>query len=921
MASKVVKVEDIQGLPGERAKTRQTLSTDHLACGTESSLLPISRLDDDLIEGIYEEDETEAEDKVAPLPENWPKLPQIYRRRSCELTTSTNPCINKAISHLELLQNVIDEWSKEKDAEEPTGQPVPAPVKDVRFTTTRESGKSTSASTSSRYSSAAPSLSVQGQGFKEEPAPVKDATPYLGAEEVINETLTLLARLENDRQETEKALKKEKERVIILGAKIDNLCQKRIQEFPVVIQKEHEECIMDINELQWHVAYSSRNEARIKERVEIAEVLNKRLKEDIEFVNKHIPLVEEKLELELEAMTKIRNAQKDTNQELDSTKNRQEKTEAKSNEASNKAEKERGHIKRELDTVKDALSSINEELTEAKMTFNAYIHQINSITQQLKDNEQELKVYEVKNENAKVAVEMQEAKVKDVTRRIEDAEMEHARLDSENAKLQADLNAKKKRYSNIINELELAIKGRDSRLRQVVLKNQEVEMEVQDYQDKKNECQRQKDMDEKNVKRINKEMEKIGQQLSVTMDEYNRISTINSSIRDQLLAEQDKTMRMEDSLKTTTDTLKRQVKEEVHTRSVLTARITSDSQDLAKSHVEIRDKKSKASKVADDVVTAVNNVKEKVEKLRSAKENKSRKKRELSSKRDETKKQMEESEKRFEERIQHISPHHRQLTDELLKISRRLDHIEWKSDVMKNKIEDMDKSQGMMDRLVGNTAKALEELGGQLEEFNLQIEAAQNIEDDLKMQYENVLSRVRTNEANHRKFMENRKRTMNEMEDEKQSNIKLNKELASKYRTLQNHHMVLKDKLMNNFEDRVKMENAIKDVRELQALQIRMHGAMMEYYKYRGLYNTSELARMEEMSSKNSEKVTNLQDSMDNALKNITDFLQTQLTGEAIRKTAWDNVHKQEKRAAMKQRKAERKALKAQTASAIEVAS
>ena len=45
---------------------------------------------------------------------------------------------------------------------------------------------------------------------------------------------------------------------------------------------------MDLNEMQWHVSYSSRNEARIKERVEIAEVLNQRLKEDIEFVKKHM---------------------------------------------------------------------------------------------------------------------------------------------------------------------------------------------------------------------------------------------------------------------------------------------------------------------------------------------------------------------------------------------------------------------------------------------------------------------------------------------------------------------------------------------------------------------------------------------------------------------------------------------------------
>lgn len=44
-------------------------------------------------------------------------------------------------------------------------------------------------------------------------------------------------------------------------------------------------------------------------------------------------------------------------------------------------------------------------------------------------------------------------------------------------------------------------------------------------------------------------------------------------------------------------------------------------------------------------------------------------------------------------------------------MKKRLDHIEWKTDVMNNKMEDMDKSQGMMDRLVANTTKALEELG------------------------------------------------------------------------------------------------------------------------------------------------------------------------------------------------------------------
>lgn len=61
--------------------------------------------------------------------------------------------------------------------------------------------------------------------------------------------------------------------------------------------------------------------------------------------------------------------------------------------------------------------------------------------------------------------------------------------------------------------------------------------------------QRQKDQDEKNVRRIHKEMQKIDGQLAVTMDEYNRIAAINASIRDQLIAEQEKTHKMEESLK------------------------------------------------------------------------------------------------------------------------------------------------------------------------------------------------------------------------------------------------------------------------------------------------------------------------------------------------------------------------------------
>ena len=49
--------------------------------------------------------------------------------------------------------------------------------------------------------------------------------------------MTLLARLENDRQETDMAHEREKERVQRLANKIDSHCQRRITELPEVVQR------------------------------------------------------------------------------------------------------------------------------------------------------------------------------------------------------------------------------------------------------------------------------------------------------------------------------------------------------------------------------------------------------------------------------------------------------------------------------------------------------------------------------------------------------------------------------------------------------------------------------------------------------------------------------------------------------------
>ena len=70
------------------------------------------------------------------------------------------------------------------------------------------------------------------------------------------------------------------------------------------------------------------------------------------------PLVEEKLDLEAEAMSSIQLKQDETNDELCNTLERLEATERKTAEAQGKAAQERYLIKQDVDVVRNELNAV-----------------------------------------------------------------------------------------------------------------------------------------------------------------------------------------------------------------------------------------------------------------------------------------------------------------------------------------------------------------------------------------------------------------------------------------------------------------------------------------------------------------------------------------------------------------------------------
>ncbi|XP_064626138.1 coiled-coil domain-containing protein 178-like [Lineus longissimus] len=905
--SKVVKLEDVNSLQdgdeGRLDREESLLNTDlnglqRLKTQSEGSLrssLKSSKQNGLLPPATAESLQGEAADILFPLPEGWPRLPEIFAKR--EYTKAMSTSVNKASSHLELLQNIIDEWFDLQVASRSStrasmlasmkgGDSSAFDRKQLRFT--------------SQSRSTATTLRVEGVGGKAdrdvqsaERAASELDIPYLGAEEVLDEVMTLLGKLETDRIESMTQYKQQIHLVRNLGARIDGIAEHRMNELPKAVQKEHEACSRDIYELQWHVSYRGRAEDRITNKMEIADALNKKLKDDIAFVSRHCPLVEEKLELEQEAMERIQIAQTETTEELNLTLERCARVEKKSADAHAKAESERNKMKKEIESITKELNRISQELADAHSLHESYIHRIYSTREQLQNCEQEITVLEVKNENSKTQEAMQAAKVQDLQAKIEVQEQEHMRLMEENLQRQSDIVIQKKSFQHREEEFQKEIYTLEDEHQLVSHVAAENEMDIEDMRRKIEDCARQKIADEKNVIRIKKEMEKTDEQMKVTLDEFIKVEAVNNAIREKLRSEEEKALAIEDSLKQTAEALKKQVKDEIHARTVLQARIGSDGQELIKSKADSKGKKEKVKKVAAEIEEAVKTVLGKVEKLRDIHAEKSAIVNGLQDNISGLKGKHQEAEGSLNGRLSDLKPHAQHLKEDILSYEKKIDHIEWRAEMMQKKMDDMGASAGMMTRLTHTTERQIRHLTEELEEVTTQFEAGQKLEDELRISLNALTARNRDYENKHKSYLEVRHQVACQHDLDLETNKTLNQELASKYRRLQNQYIILKDKLLNHYEERIQLENDVKDLKQLESLQQKMHFALAEYYKYRGAYNKGELARLETVSYENGAKLVSLQTEMDTALDGITKFLTQQMDPTVARQIAIEKLSRE----------------------------
>ncbi|CAM9273744.1 unnamed protein product, partial [Bubo scandiacus] len=213
------------------------------------------------------------------------------RQRSCAFVNTPLPCINKAVHHIQELELKMGKFFQQynyvfKD------EKIPWVTKQV-----------SAESVEDNWFSLSTKLDFKEAGVSPEDG--KTLTLKQETEALLLEVTELIKRLEADREEAEKALELEKQRRKKLDMKIDCMSLWRLQELPAAVQKEYEMCTQDTLELQRHFDCKSRQLQQVQSQILNIETVNRKIQEDIDFMKKHSPLLEEKLNLEGKAVKDV----------------------------------------------------------------------------------------------------------------------------------------------------------------------------------------------------------------------------------------------------------------------------------------------------------------------------------------------------------------------------------------------------------------------------------------------------------------------------------------------------------------------------------------------------------------------------------------------------------------------------------------
>ncbi|MCI4374316.1 hypothetical protein PGIGA_G00004870 [Pangasianodon gigas] len=786
------------------------------------------------------------------------ELQKVYSSQTCALANTPTPCVGKAMSHIQELMDKLDHWSQQ------------AATTQHAISEGKNKNEGISRFDLSRLKTHT-ELCIEGVGLFYEN---ETSCPFWkGTGGVLLEVVSLIKRLESDRQEAKEALQEEWHKAQRLRRKQDSLFLWKQQQLPAEVQLEYEACTRDIAELRWHLRVNNDQMQQVRNILKQVEAQNLHLLENIDFVKKQGPLVKEKLHLEDGNMKQIESARMETTEVLtklsDELRNSQQELENDELQMNN----ERSAITQTLKDVRTQLKERITEIQQLKSSWDVTCARIRETEEKVafKDKQIEAMLQQIP------ILETQETEISNAVMELKAKLQTHERKLAEK---QDDLTNFLKQIQATRHEGEANVCESEeifSRKRQELLrlrdKNKEHEIETEDYNKKIRQSKQSEQQLQKDQKRILEKISQNEEQRDQAKGELALQTARHTNTKARLEDLEQQTLVQEQSMRKERETLKMQLMSEMKLVAVVKGNITSIMKEYKETEADCEREKDKVVKEHEEASSAFAQLETELFKLRDIHTAKSKKIEDLKRK------------------LSDVLTAHKTLSDDLDQQKRAcLDHLlsakeAHKTDLvrceqvsrrieeLRLKCEEYRKESAVMEDMVTAMPQILEELQSESDMVEYKHNLISTVMSSLQSDTVACRNRTALSKEAHSSLLSQQQAVMQDLKANLRKALKENAELAQEYRELQKAVMVAKREAVFTLSEKNRAEASFHNHTQLSLLQRRMHKAMLKYFKHRSVYSQAELAGFQALSNQNKQKMKALQEDLSRAIQRISAFL------------------------------------------------
>ncbi|XP_059836181.1 coiled-coil domain-containing protein 178 isoform X3 [Hypanus sabinus] len=778
-----------------------------------------------------------------------------FKRHNSDWLKTSLPFVCKVIRHIHDLEEKTEVWFRqfteslqsESQGKSQSSEKLSGISQRKEFNQTNFSSDLTSSN-----------LCISSIGFNET-EPNQTTALYEETREVLSEIIGLMEQLEAECKKTNEALQTERERVTTLGNRIDQLSLWWMRELPEAVQKEYAVHSEEIYELELHAKCKASHLQKVQIQVNDARILNQKLREEINSVKKLEDHLKEMLDLEKKTIDDIVPNQKELTDVFSEVISDLNKVQQEFDDATAEAQLEQNEMYTEILSIEDKTSQLNKDIITAKTVFEIYTTQEQKIQDQIVEAEKsqkrltdELVDLEFQKNIEKDNIQQLKAKVADKYVEIKMltaacTEIEHTIRD----KMQngnADLSNQQKEYDKKLDELK-----------NLETKNEELELDIETFNNNIKDSRQERNKMKRELQQIQEALKINNDKLASMKKQLSQVEKVLNALRTKLATLRKTISDEEGKLKNQIGKVKRKIRDEMTQRNKLQAKVKLDAAALTELKENTNNKKRRALNKVSQVEKTVEKIEREFKELEAIYKNHyeiflmlNKKLNELKESQQSMSEDLENEKKDLQNKLindqKEFLDSFNLLNSSLEQIETLQKNIPLKQTLRSTLLKDIEKYK-----------KSIEDMKPTLDLTEFKHNSATNLTTSLKSELAIAKRRWALMEEEYQKLLQEKREEQKKVTTKLASALMENAIRTVEYKQLQGTYLDTKSKLADIYYDKLKTEGRIKDYLQLSALQTRMHKALVDYSRQRGLYSQAELATFQAFSLENAQKIIAVQ--------------------------------------------------------------